>query len=207
MTELERISALTINDCFFEILHRLVDFSEVPEGESHYELSEEELSLYERLTLHVSLEKPSLEAMEADLITYKAELTAAEEARLVEVARKADLADRFNALSDINAAYGELGHFAGQPNTAIWLKDLLVNEDHEAAEAAMVALEARDTEVSAARSAVAYKEEREKEYEKEGVTKSEMIVALWEKVIEDRPESADALQTKRQAVKVKIPKP
>jgi len=164
MTELERISALTIDDCFFEILHRLVDFSEVPEGESHYELSEEELSLYERLTLHVSLEKPSLEAMEADLITYKAELTAAEEARLAEVARKADLADRFNALSDINAAYGELGHFAGQPNTAIWLKDLLVNDDHEAAEAALAALEAKDTEVVATRSSLAYQDARRQSY-------------------------------------------
>lgn len=48
--------------------------------------------------------------------------------------------------------------------------------------------------------------DRQAEYNKEGVTVDNMIVALWEKVIENRPESADALQAKRVAVKAKIPK-
>ena len=34
----------------------------------------------------------------------------------------------------------------------------------------------------------------------------ELIVALWENVVEDRMESATALETLRQAVKVKYPK-
>jgi hypothetical protein len=35
----------------------------------------------------------------------------------------------------------------------------------------------------------------------------EIAVALWEKIIENRPESADALQTIREAVKEDYPKP
>ena len=35
----------------------------------------------------------------------------------------------------------------------------------------------------------------------------ELIVALWEKVVEGRPESAEALEIIRQAVKKEIPKP
>ena len=35
----------------------------------------------------------------------------------------------------------------------------------------------------------------------------ELIIALWEKVVEGRPESATILQAKREAVKIKFPKP
>lgn len=35
----------------------------------------------------------------------------------------------------------------------------------------------------------------------------ELIVALWEKVVEGRPEAAADLQTKREAIKAKYPKP
>jgi RNase P/RNase MRP subunit p30 len=38
-------------------------------------------------------------------------------------------------------------------------------------------------------------------------TTEELIVALWEKIIENRPESADALQTLRENVKLSIAKP
>lgn len=37
-------------------------------------------------------------------------------------------------------------------------------------------------------------------------SKDDLVVALWEKQIEGRPESADALQTQRLAVKAKYPK-
>ena len=56
-------------------------------------------------------------------------------------------------------------------------------------------------------SAVAWIENRKAEYIKEGCTEEALIVALWEKVIEGRPEAADALEVKRQAVKEKIKKP
>ncbi len=44
-------------------------------------------------------------------------------------------------------------------------------------------------------------------YEKEGVSIDAMIVALWEKEVEDRKDVADALEVKRQAVKKRFPKP
>ena len=48
-----------------------------------------------------------------------------------------------------------------------------------------------------------YKADRRKEYP----SSEELLIALWEKVIEDRPEAATALQVKREAVKIKYPKP
>ena len=47
---------------------------------------------------------------------------------------------------------------------------------------------------------------REKEYLAQGITDHEMNVALWEKVVENRSESANAIQIKREAVKTKYPK-
>ena len=47
-----------------------------------------------------------------------------------------------------------------------------------------------------------YKRDRESLYP----TKDDLIVALWEKVVEGRSESADALEVKRQSVKSSIPK-
>lgn len=50
---------------------------------------------------------------------------------------------------------------------------------------------------------VAWIGERKSEYP----TIDELTVALWEKIVENRPESADALEIKRQAIKEKIQKP
>ena len=44
-------------------------------------------------------------------------------------------------------------------------------------------------------------------YQSDGVSIDEMIVALWEKLIEDRGDSATALQVKREAIKKRFPKP
>lgn len=48
-----------------------------------------------------------------------------------------------------------------------------------------------------------YSEKRSSEYP----SLSELNVALWEKVVEGRSESADALEAKRQEIKAKYPKP
>ena len=48
---------------------------------------------------------------------------------------------------------------------------------------------------------------RENAYNKEGVSMNAMIVALWEKTVEDRADVATALEVKRQAVKKRFPKP
>ena len=44
-------------------------------------------------------------------------------------------------------------------------------------------------------------------YRETGATIEKMIVALWEKEVEDRKDVADALEVKRQAVKKRFPKP
>lgn len=51
-----------------------------------------------------------------------------------------------------------------------------------------------------------YREKRLKEYLKEGLTSDAMIVALWEKVVENRPEESNAIQLKREEIKIKFPK-
>lgn len=51
-----------------------------------------------------------------------------------------------------------------------------------------------------------YKQLRQEEYQKAGLTIDTLLVALWEKVIEGRSDDADALQTKRAAIKAKHPK-
>lgn len=51
-----------------------------------------------------------------------------------------------------------------------------------------------------------YKELRAKEYLAKGLTPDKLIVALWEKVVEGRPEEADKIQAERIAVKDKFPK-
>lgn len=38
-------------------------------------------------------------------------------------------------------------------------------------------------------------------------SKEDMIVALWEMVVENRPETAQALQARREEIKAKFPKP
>ncbi len=50
-----------------------------------------------------------------------------------------------------------------------------------------------------------------KKYQRDRIEKypntNDLIVALWEKVIEGRSESADALEVKRQQIKTEHPKP
>ena len=52
-----------------------------------------------------------------------------------------------------------------------------------------------------------YAFKRQAEYLKEGITSEALIVALWEQIVENRPEAAQTLQAKRTAVKAKHPKP
>ena len=47
---------------------------------------------------------------------------------------------------------------------------------------------------------------RRKEYLAKGLTPDKLIVALWEKVVEGRPEEADKIQAERIAIKDKYPK-
>lgn len=47
---------------------------------------------------------------------------------------------------------------------------------------------------------------RKSEYEKAGITIEALTVALWEKLVENRPEAADAIQAKRLEIKARFPK-
>ena len=51
-----------------------------------------------------------------------------------------------------------------------------------------------------------YQELRAKEYLAKGLTTDKLIIALWEKVVENRPEEADKIQAERIAIKQQIPK-
>jgi len=53
---------------------------------------------------------------------------------------------------------------------------------------------------------VTLEERRQAEYVKQGASTDALIVALWEQIVEDRPESAAALQAIRAKVKLDIPK-
>ncbi len=52
-----------------------------------------------------------------------------------------------------------------------------------------------------------YGDHREEAYNTAGVTTDAMIVAIFEKIVEDRGDAADALQVLRVAVKKRFPKP
>jgi len=51
-----------------------------------------------------------------------------------------------------------------------------------------------------------YSDKRSKKYFEADVSPNALIFALWEKVMESRPDSADALEIKRQQVKTDYPK-
>ena len=64
-------------------------------------------------------------------------------------------------------------------------------------------IQAKLTELQSAFDAQAYARTRQQNYP----NTDDLIVALWEKVMEGRSESADALEVKRQEVKTAHPKP
>jgi hypothetical protein len=83
---IEQINALTLEDCFTQILEQLVDFSSLIEGNVKYVINDEpiESSLYDRLVLHEGIIKPTLEAMEFQFIIYQQTLLSLEEKRIAE---------------------------------------------------------------------------------------------------------------------------
>jgi hypothetical protein len=71
-----------------------------------------------------------------------------------------------------------------------------------------------DEEVAAAWDAIKTKvadadvsEARRKEYLKAGLTSEAMVVALWEKIMEERPDAATIMQATRETIKTANPKP
>lgn len=60
--------------------------------------------------------------------------------------------------------------------------------------------------IEAERGATEYERSRKDAYLTEGITAEILIVALWERTVEGRPEAADAIQVKRESIKVQYPK-
>lgn len=137
--------------------------------------------------------EPTQEDLEAEFLVYKAELIAAETERL----RVLDLNTRIEALDEANYAHQVMN--PGIPNAALYRKNtILDNSDHAAAEANLVTLESKDTELKAAKDSVAYIDNRKSEYP----SLEELIVAMFEN---DQTKITE-LETLRQAVKAKYPK-
>ena len=163
----DEINALTVEDCVAELFIRLTDISPVPEGEMVYEWDEdEELSNYERLIPNEALEKPSLEDMEAELTVYQAELTAAEDARLAEIARKEDLYARVQTMLDRDAGFPAFYAVVSDvPNHAVYLKGLIEDKDRAAeAESLIAQIEGQDFVLASDIEANEYKELRAAAY-------------------------------------------
>lgn len=57
------------------------------------------------------------------------------------------------------------------------------------------------------RAAIQYAADRQREYLKRGVTPELMVVALWEKLVENKPDAVQQLQDIRDQVKAEIPQP
>ena len=104
---------------------------------------EESKPFYDRIILHPSLVKPSLQLITDELVEYKAELTAEEDARLAEVARVKDIKDRFNAIGDIRGALVKAN--INIKNPALELKRIIEEDD----QSVLSALESAATEVVA----------------------------------------------------------
>jgi len=64
-----------------------------------------------------------------------------------------------------------------------------------------------DQEIKDEAALTQYQRDRQREYNKQGCTLEALNVAAWEYLVEDRRESALALQSIREAIKAKFPKP
>lgn len=139
--------------------------------------------------------------LEAELALYKSKLVEVES----EKDRKEDIKTRFRNLKDMRQAFHSIHD---QPNPELWLKNLLfASKDH--AEAKIKELEDKDLEIEndPSKKQKDFITSRNKEYLAEGVTRDIILEALWEAVVENRPEKIEALQPIRVKVKNKVPKP
>jgi len=121
---LEQINALTLENSFYTILYKLVDFSGF--NEKAYNISEDtSLSMYDRLSLHVSLVKPTLLEFEAEFALYKQGLIDEYNARLVEEARVLDIKTKYSSIESFIHTLKVGTSYENEPNPASILSDIL----------------------------------------------------------------------------------
>lgn len=135
--------------------------------------------------------------LEAELIVYKQEL-------IFEYNRIQDAKDRWHTMKAADAGMpGFHRSFPGIPNAERHFADLLLSGDPLELESFLLTVEGKHNEIETSRKAIAYKLNRQKEYPKI----EELVVALWERIVEGRNEDSDTLEIKRKSVKIKHPKP
>jgi len=125
----EEINAITVNDVIIELMSRLLDLSVIPLGTNFYNLLPDEgQGLYERIQVHILLEKPTIEELEAELILYKEEILADFDVNAAENERVAALVARFQALPDMRIAMSILG--LEIPNMKAYARDIIESKDN-----------------------------------------------------------------------------
>ncbi len=129
---LQQMKDLTLDNIFFTILEQLIDFSAVPANEEKWVTSGEG-SLYDTTTLHYSLQKPTLAEMELTFLTYKDQMISDEEGRIE------DIESRLMAMEHVDFTIRKV--FPDVSNTAIWKKELILNENHSEIEENLSQLE------------------------------------------------------------------
>ena len=101
-----------------------------------------------------------------------------------------------------------LAHLGFDPKTDFVLRDdgdgVYIDQWHSASpQPSEAEIESAHAEWQAEHDATQYQRDRQAEYP----TLDELVVALWEGVVEERMASVTALEAVRQAVKTKYPKP
>lgn len=151
---LQEISELTIEKVFPDLLNRIIDLSNLPAGSPAYQIDLDNTKpFYERVIVHQSLVKPSLQLFTDELEEYKAELTSYENARIAEIDRVEDIKLRFGAIGDIRGAIMKAG--LSIINPAIELERIIKENDQPRLielESAYTEFQAEETEKAAKRA-------------------------------------------------------
>jgi len=140
--------------------------------------------------------------LDAELVLYKAELVVIETERL----RKKDLKDRFENLSDMRLAFHTL--HPDTPNPAVFLRDLLEQDDHADAEAKIAAIEAKDVELLPDPVKEQFKQDikvRNDDLLGEGITRDIMIEAIVRKEFLNDPVLFNTIKPKIEQVDQRNP--
>jgi len=191
---LQEINALTLQDVKSTIQHRVFNKKDpLPQYDEDYD-DEFEIWYDTQFTN---------EELEAELILYKAELTAIEQERL----RKENLRNRFESLMDMRMAYHAL--YPDQPNPALFLKNLCCQEDHADAESKMQQLESKDYELQNTQEVTKKNWEMnlKKDLAENNITMDGLLEALVKKVILNDFTQADALKEKLEEINERNPRP
>ncbi len=142
------------------------------------------------------LETPLLTEYESELVNWKAELTAQEDSRLAEVARKEDLTDRVQAIIDRDCGCPAFYQLRSEPNYLKYLSDLIENTDQkDEAENFISQLESKEAEIIITLQNNEYKALRKAEYGDIGDQLDEIFHDI------------DTWKARIQAIKDKYPKP